>query len=274
MTRRHWALLIVVLVAAIAAAFTADFLRRAPEDTVAGVEDGTTADTVVKLLRDPVDLPVFTITDLDGKTSSSSEWRGKVVIVNFWATWCPPCRAEIPDLIALQDKYRDQVVVVGISEDEGPVEDVRRFAQEHRINYPIAMVTPAHRDIFTGITALPTTFVLDTQGRLAQKHVGLLSKRGTEAVARVLAGLDVNARVERVEDPSKLDLSDVSAIKDIPGVDLASMPTARKVAVLQALNGQKCTCGCDLTVAKCRVDDPSCPVSLPLAREIVKNIGT
>jgi hypothetical protein len=135
------------------------------------------------------------------------------------------------------------------------------------------MVTSAHREIFTGITALPTTFVLDTDGRMVQKHVGMLRKEPTEAVTRVLAGLEVSARVERVEDPSKLDLSDISAIKDIPGVDLTHMPAARKVAVLQALNGQKCTCGCDLTVAKCRVDDPSCPVSLPLAQEIVKRTG-
>jgi thiol-disulfide isomerase/thioredoxin len=280
MTRRHWTILLATLMVAVAAAFAVEFLRGRPDAAQAsredrpGAADGTTTDTVVKLLRDPVQLPAFTIADLDGKTTSSSEWRGKVVIVNFWATWCPPCRAEIPDLIALQTKYRDELVVVGLSEDEGPVDEVRRFAAEQGINYPIAMVTPEHREIFTGISALPTTFVLDKEGRMAQKHVGLLSKPATEAVTRVLAGLTVNARVERVEDPSKLDLSDVSAIKDIPGVDLAHMPSARKVAVLQALNGQKCTCGCDLTVAKCRVDDPQCPVSLPLAKEIVGRTGT
>jgi thiol-disulfide isomerase/thioredoxin len=197
-----------------------------------------------------------------------------VVIVNFWATWCPPCRAEIPDLIALQNKYRDRLVIVGISEDEEPVETVRRFVEEQRINYPIAMVTAEHREIFTGISALPTTFVLDPGGRMVQKHVGMLNKEATEAATRVLAGMPVNARVERVEDPSKLDLSDMAQITAIPGVELAHMSGAQKVKALQALNGENCTCGCGLTVAKCRVDDPQCPVSLPLAQEIVKKIGT
>ena len=69
---------------------------------------------VVKLLKDPAPIGDFTVTDLDGRVISSSNLRGKVVLVNFWATWCPPCRAEIPDLIKLQQKYRDQVVIIGI----------------------------------------------------------------------------------------------------------------------------------------------------------------
>src|SRR4029077_4076098 len=78
----------------------------------------------VQLLKDPAPLADFTVTDLNGRTISSADLRGKVVLVNFWATWCPPCRAEIPNLIKLQDKYRDQLVVLGISEDEVPPEEV------------------------------------------------------------------------------------------------------------------------------------------------------
>src|SRR5262245_19628853 len=77
---------------------------------------------LIRLFKQPVSVPAFTITDVDGRTISSDKWRGKVVFVNFWATWCPPCRAEIPDLVALQKKYADQILIVGISEDEGPVE--------------------------------------------------------------------------------------------------------------------------------------------------------
>src|SRR4029079_10972301 len=97
---------------------------------------------VVELLKDPAPVSDFTVTGLDGRSISLADLRGKVVLVNFWATWCPPCRAEIPDLIKLQNKYRDKLVVLGISEDEIPVDEVKAFAREQKINYPVAMTKP------------------------------------------------------------------------------------------------------------------------------------
>jgi hypothetical protein len=82
--------------------------------------------------------------------------------------------------------------------------------------------------------------------------------------------MDVNARVEHVDDPSKLNLDNAAQLKEIPGVDLANFSGSQKVALLQALNEEGCTCGCGLTVAKCRVEDPTCSVSLPLAKKIVE----
>ena len=96
----------------------------------------------VELLKEPQPIVDFTLTALDGRRLSSADWRGKVVVLNFWATWCGPCRAEIPDLVALQNKYGEQLVVVGISEDEGPVDVVRKFAADYKVNYPVAMTTP------------------------------------------------------------------------------------------------------------------------------------
>jgi peroxiredoxin len=205
---------------------------------------------------------------------SSRDWKGKVVLVNFWATWCPPCLAEIPDLIALQDKYRDEVVVIGVSEDEGSIDAVKRFAEDRKINYPIVMATPELQQLFPGVIALPTTFVLDPEGRMAHKRVGLLNAKQTEGVTRALAGLSVNARIERVDDPSRLSADGVSQIKDIPGVDLSRVPADRKAEVIQALNAENCTCGCGLSVAKCRIDDPHCDVSLPVAKTIVAKYMT
>jgi thiol-disulfide isomerase/thioredoxin len=221
------------------------------------------------LLREPLNVAPFTLTDLTGRQLSSADWKGKVVLVNFWATWCPPCLAEIPDLIALQNKYREQLIVVGISEDEISPEIVKRFADERKINYPIAMTTPEMQERFPGIVSLPTTFVLDPNGRIAYKRVGILHPEQTEGVTRALAGLSLRARVERVDDPARLSAEGVAQIKDIPGVDLSSLPAERKADVLQALNNENCTCGCGLSVAKCRIDDPQCDVSLPVAKKIV-----
>ena len=227
---------------------------------------------VVELLRDPVDVPPFSVTDLDGRTMSSTDWRGKVVFVNFWATWCLPCLTEIPDLVALQEKYRDQLVVLGISEDEGPTESVKQFVAERKVSYPVAMSTPELRKQFPGVSALPTTFVLDRDGRMVKKTVGLLNARESEATARALAGLSVDAKVVRVDDPGKLSAERTAQITEIPGLDLAGMSPDKKIALIQALNDERCTCGCDTSVAKCRLEDPTCNISLPIAQKIMARV--
>ena len=227
----------------------------------------------LRFFRNPATAPAFKLRDLDGRELSAASLRGKVVILNFWATWCPPCRAEIPDLIALQEKYRDHLVVIGVSEDEGGPEVVRRFVAQQKINYPIVMMTAELEKMFPGVSALPTSFILDRESRIVQKHVGMLTPRTTEYETRSLAGLPVNASIEEVDQTQGLKLDKNAQVMTIPGIDLATLPVARRDEALQKLNAASCTCGCDLTVAKCRVDDPSCGVSLPLAREIVKQIA-
>jgi thiol-disulfide isomerase/thioredoxin len=241
---------------------------RAAEADAAGTEPVT-----LRFFRDPKPAPAFTVRDLDGREISPASLRGKVVIVNFWATWCGPCRAEIPDLVALQEKYKDTLQVIGISEDEAGVEVVKRFAAEHKVNYPVAMTTPEIEKLFPGISALPTSFILDRESRVVQKHVGMLSARTTEYEARHLAGLPVNASIEEFDQTQGLKIVNGAQATTIPGVDLASLPVAKRTEALQKLNAQACTCGCDLSVARCRVDDPTCGVSLPLARQIVKQIA-
>jgi thiol-disulfide isomerase/thioredoxin len=233
-----------------------------------------TADApVVKLLKDPAPLGDFTLTDIEGRTISSADLRGKVVLVNFWATWCPPCRAEIPDLITLQQKYRDHLVVIGISEDESPVETVKAFVAEQKINYPIAMTTPELAKIFRGVAALPTTFVIDREGKLAQRHVGLLNAEETELEAQALTGLNTNVRIERVDDPARVRLEHAAQATSIPGVDLTKMTPAQRTEAIKALNADDCTCGCGLTLAECRINDPECTISLPLARTLVEKLA-
>jgi thiol-disulfide isomerase/thioredoxin len=240
-----------------------------PGSTSSGVPDSA---ATVRFFRNPAVVAPFSAQDLDGRPVSSDAFKGKVVIVNFWATWCPPCRAEIPDLVALQDKYRDSLQIIGVSQDEAPPEQVKRFALEHKMNYPVVMTTKEIEELFPGIRALPTSFVIDRQGRLVQKHVGMLNAETTELEARALAGLPVNASIEQVDQSQGLSLTNGAQAIDIPGVDLASLSSEKRTEALQKLNAQSCTCGCDLTVARCRVDDPTCGVSLPIARQIVQQV--
>jgi len=222
----------------------------------------------LRLLTSPTPLPSFTFHDLDGRPISSESLRDKVTIVNFWATWCPPCRAEIPDLIALQNKYRDQLQIIGVSQDETGPEVVRQFAAEQRMNYPIVMSTPEIERVFTGIYALPTSFIIDRHAQIVQKHVGMLSAATTEGETRLLAGLSVDATVEYVEDETKVLIKNAAQATKIPGVDLDHLSPAAKAAALTQMNADHCTCGCALTLAACRINDPTCSISLPLAKKI------
>jgi thiol-disulfide isomerase/thioredoxin len=246
----------------------------APAAARAAADEGASTDKVaLRFFRNPASAPSFTAVDLDGRQIASASYHGKVVLINFWATWCPPCRAEIPDLVALQEKYRDRIQIIGVSEDEAPPEVVKKFVAEHRVNYPVVMTTPEIEKLFPGIGALPTSFVIDRESRVVQKHVGILTARVTESEVRHLAGLAVNASIEEVEQTQGLKLDNGAQLMSIPGIDLAKLPAQKRAEALQKLNAQACTCGCDLTVAKCRVDDPSCGVSLPLARTIVAQIA-
>jgi thiol-disulfide isomerase/thioredoxin len=230
--------------------------------------------TTIRFFRNPAAAPAFSATTIDGRGISLASLRGKVTIVNFWATWCPPCRAEIPDLIALQAKYRDRLQVIGISQDEEGVELVKRFAAGHDMNYPIVMATPELDKMFPGVAALPTSFVIDRDGRIVQKHVGMLPARLIEVEARALAGLPVNATIEEVDQTQGLKLDNGAQALNIPGVDLSKLSPAKRTEALEKLNAKPCTCGCDLTVARCRVDDPNCGISLPLARQIVAEVSS
>lgn len=225
------------------------------------------------LLKDPVDVTPFTVRDLDGKAISMADLKGKVVLVNFWATWCPPCRAEIPDLIALQAKYKDQLVVIGVSEDEIPPEEVKAFATGQKMNYPIVMSSPELSKIFKGVAALPTTFVIDPEGRIQQRHTGMLHPETTELETQYLSGLIKNVKVDRVEDESKALITKAAQAKEIPGVDLTKLTPGQRTTALKALNSENCTCGCELTLAACRINDPSCGVSLPIAQKLVERIA-
>src|SRR6267378_5071466 len=149
------------------------------------------ADRVIRFVRNPEAAPEFKLDSIDGKPLTLASAHGKVVLLNFWATWCGPCRAEIPDLIALQQKYKDQLQIIGLTVDDDDASMVKQVVADEHVNYPVAMASPEVRLQYGGISALPTLFVLDAQGRIVQKHEGLRNPALYETEIRALLGLPI-----------------------------------------------------------------------------------
>ena len=131
--------------------------------------------------------PSFTLRDLNGEQVSLSDFKGKVVILDFWATWCPPCVQEIPHFIELYEKYKEQgFAMVGISVDHGGVRVVKSFVQKYQVNYPILMTDGQVDKAYGNITSIPTTFVIDRQGNIWRTYIGYRDKAVFEADIKAL----------------------------------------------------------------------------------------
>ncbi len=116
--------------------------------------------------------PPFTLPDLHGNDVSLSDFEGKVVVLDLWATWCPPCRVEIPFLVSLHEEFEDQgLVVVGVGLDQGGAADLAPFAKEIGMEYTVLVGGRSVQQAY-GVTAIPTSFVIARDGRIAAKHVG------------------------------------------------------------------------------------------------------
>jgi thiol-disulfide isomerase/thioredoxin len=136
----------------------------------------------------PKAAPGWSLKDVDGKPVDLSEFKGKVVILDFWATWCPPCRTEIPGYIALQKKYAaDGLVVIGVSVDTDGPAAVKKFAKDLGINYMIVMADDDIQNAYGPILGYPTTFIIDRNGMIRDKKLGRMPAADFEK--RVLAVL-------------------------------------------------------------------------------------
>lgn len=141
--------------------------------------------------------PDYAFTALDGTRIDSSELLGKVVVLNFWATWCGPCKLEMPSLQALhEDREQDGVVVLGLATDVGPAEAIEDFVRVRRFTFPIGRATQRHRAAFGGIVGIPTTYLIDRSGTVRHKVVGYFAPPALRTAVDRLVNEDPEASVE------------------------------------------------------------------------------
>ncbi len=131
--------------------------------------------------------PNFTLKTSQGKTVELSKLKGKTVVVNFWATWCGPCRAEIPGFIDVYNKYKSKgLEIVGISLDQGGWSDVKPFVKKFNITYPVVLGNDKVARLYGNVEAIPTTFIVDKTGKIVNQHVGYMKEEDFEAMIKGL----------------------------------------------------------------------------------------
>jgi thiol-disulfide isomerase/thioredoxin len=129
----------------------------------------------------------FTLKDMNGADVRLDSFDGKILIVNFWATWCGPCKAEIPDLVALQEKYKDDLVVLGISVDD-TAEQIKPYAKEYKVNYPM-LVGNMREDVQEALgplVAVPVSVIIDRDGHISRRQTGMATKEQFETEIKAL----------------------------------------------------------------------------------------
>jgi len=227
---------------------------------------------VIRFVRDPDPAPDLKATDVNGKELSLENYKGKVVLLNFWATWCGPCRAEIPSLIRMQEAYKDRLQIIGMDVDDDE-DQLRAFAKARGINYPVATTSVPVRLAYGGIAALPTMFIVNQDSKVVQKHVGLLNPALYEIEARALLDMPVPAKVETFQDTGEVFLKHADRATMLPGVDTSKLTPEQRMAALHKLNAESCDCGCKYTLAQCRIYDPACNTSKERAAAVIKEAG-
>ncbi len=176
MNRNVWVLIALAVVIAVMILGGQHLARQSGQPGLSGSVRGKVA-------------PDFQLKDVAGNNFRLSELRGKAVVLNFWATWCPPCKEEIPWFVDLQNQYGPQgLQIVGVSMDDAKPEAIAQFAANMHMNYPVLLGTDKVADLYGGVEALPTTFYIGRDGKVTKAVFGLAPHR--EVVDNIRAALE------------------------------------------------------------------------------------
>ena len=176
MKRDPVVIIVVAMVVSLMLVFGFNLARKSKNNSIPGPQ--TKGDTA----------PDFTLQALDGKTMRLSDFRGQAVLLNFWATWCGPCKIEMPWFVELQNQYGPQgFQIVGVAMDDASKEDIGKFAKDMGVNYPILIGKESIGDEYGGVPGLPESFLIGRDGKIVDKIVGLHGKAEIEdAVKKAL----------------------------------------------------------------------------------------
>ena len=179
--RNPMAMVVVAIVAAGMLYFGFHMARRSGVDHVPGVGYGTPA-------------PNFTLETLDGKNLSLTDLKGKAVLVNFWATWCGPCKIETPWLVELQNQYGSQgLQVIGVAMDDSGKDEIEKFTKDMGVNYPVLLGKEAVGDAYGGVPALPESFFVSRDGKIVDRIIGLKGRAEIEDAVKKALSTQVGA---------------------------------------------------------------------------------
>jgi peroxiredoxin len=163
-SRSPLAIVVVVLLVALMLYYASHRARRSGGSSMPRITQSSVA-------------PDFSLESLDGGTMRLSDLRGKAVLLNFWATWCGPCKIEMPWFVDLQNQYRTQgLQIVGVAMDDASKDDIKKFAKDMGVNYPILIGKESVGDQYGGVPALPETFLIGRDGKIVDKIIGLRGK--------------------------------------------------------------------------------------------------
>jgi cytochrome c biogenesis protein CcmG, thiol:disulfide interchange protein DsbE len=223
------------------------------------------------------DAPNFKLTDIFGKPLELNQYQGKVVLLDFWATYCGPCRAEIPGFVKLQQEYGNQgFQVIGISEDEGGVAPVRDFYRQMGLNYPVALDDGKVGELYGGIIGIPTNFLIGRNGRIYDKIPGEIDDSYWVPQIQSLLAASPNGAVKGFHPLEGSEAAQVESLaqvnSSVPGVDVSTLSKTQLARYKDLLRNEKCTCGCNVNVLRCRRIDPACTISLKMAQAALKKL--